>query len=327
MKQYDKYEYPKQYRDIAEEYIAYKHMLGFKYSYHEQERVNSMLRYIYTNSTSTPILSLAPELVNVYAAKHDNEKPRTTHARQSHIRQFALFLKLQGIKAYVYPKTLIKVTKDFTPYIFTSEEITSILHAADMIAPNKNKFVNTPYVYPAVIRVLYGCGTRIGETLSLLRSDVDLDNGIITIHKGKNNVSRLLPMSDSLRDYLLRYEQRVQRCNNPYFFPALHNGHYSAVTIRSKFIDLLKQAGIGILPSGKYPRVHDVRHTFCVHSLEQSIAKGMDPYCSLPALSTYLGHKGIESTEIYLRLTKQYFINVLNYSANDADRIFPEVNA
>ena len=51
----------------------------------------------------------------------------------------------------------------------------------------------------------------------------------------------------------------------------------------------------------------------------------MDPYCSLPILSVYMGHKGIESTEIYLRLTKHYFVNFLNYSKKDADYLFPEV--
>jgi len=55
------------------------------------------------------------------------------------------------------------------------------------------------------------------------------------------------------------------------------------------------------------------------------IYKGMDPYCTLPIISTYLGHKGIESTEKYLRLTKQYFIDILQFSYQDAEKIFPEV--
>ena len=38
-----------------------------------------------------------------------------------------------------------------------------------------------------------------------------------------------------------------------------------------------------------------------------------------------MGHKGIESTEYYLRLTKHYFIDVLNYTQRQADAIFPEV--
>ena len=56
------------------------------------------------------------------------------------------------------------------------------------------------------------------------------------------------------------------------------------------------------------------------------VTNGMDPYCYLPVLSTYVGHKGVESTEIYLRLTKQYFLDVLKYGEKDADFIFPEVD-
>jgi integrase len=326
MKQRDRYVFPERYRDVAEDFVAYKQSLGFKYGCHEQEKINAILDYIYRYSKSDPVLALTPGFVDSFAAMRGNESPRTTHARQSMIRQFAMFLNIRGVNAYVYSRQLIKTTKDFIPYIFSKDELSALFRAADAIGPNKNKFVNTPYIYPAIFRTLYGCGMRVGETVSLLRSDVDMDNGVITIRNGKNGASRLLPLSKSLLRYLLIYDRRVIRCDNPYFFPALHDEHYSATTIRNMFIRLSKEAGIDILPSGLYPRVHDLRHTFAVHSLEQMIAKGMDPYCSLPALSIYLGHKGIESTEIYLRLTRHYFVDVLKYSAVDADRIFPEVD-
>lgn len=325
MKQYDTFDFPETYRDIAMEYVDYKHSLGFKYSYTEQSKVNSMLNFIYTNSKSDPILALQPELVNVYASKRGNESSRSLHARQSHIRQFALFLNLRGIPSYVYPKELVKTTEDFVPYIFTNDEIGRILREADAIGPNKNKFVNTPYIYPAVIRMLYGCGLRVSESLALKCEHVDLDNGVLVIMNGKNNVSRLVPVSESLQQYLSMYNSKVERVGNPYFFPALRNERYSPTTIRNQFRRLAEKAGISQLSNGKYPRVHDLRHTFSVHALEQMIHKGMDPYCSLPILSTYLGHKGIESTEKYLRLTKQYFIDILHFSRQDAEKIFPEV--
>lgn len=133
----------------------------------------------------------------------------------------------------------------------------------------------------------------------------------------------MIPMSDSLTKYLRMYNHRVDRTDgNPFFFPARHGEHYSPTTIRNTFRKILQQAGIRKLSSGSYPRIHDLRHTYAVHALELSISKGMDPYCSLPALSTYMGHKGIESTEYYLRLTKQYFVNVLNYTQEQADTIF-----
>ncbi|HEY3362153.1 MAG TPA: tyrosine-type recombinase/integrase [Methanosarcina sp.] len=325
MKQYDTFDFPATYRNIAKEYVDYKHSLGFKYSYHEQAQVNRMLAFIYAHSKANPILVLQPELVNEYASKKDNESTRSLHARQSHIRQFALFLNLRGIPAYVYPKELVKVTEDFIPYIFTKCEIDRIIREADTIGPNKNKFVNTPYVYPAIIRMLYGCGLRISEALDLMCKHVDLDNGILIVMNGKNNVSRLVALSESLRRYLIKYNSMVKRAGNPYFFPALHNERYSSLTILNQFRRLEEKSGISPLSNGKYPRVHDLRHTFSVHALEQMIHKGMDPYCSLPILSTYLGHKGIESTEKYLRLTKQYFINILQLSQQDAEKIFPEV--
>jgi integrase len=325
MKQHDTFDFPDTYRDIAMEYVNYKHSLGFKYSYCEQSKVNTMLAFIYSNSKSDQLLALSPELVNAYASRRGNESVRSLHIRQSHIRQFALFLNLRGIFAYVYPKELVKTNEDFVPYIFTKDEINRIIQEADTIGPNKNKFVNTPHIYPAVIRVLYGCGLRISEALDLKYEHVDLDNGILIIMNGKNNVSRLVPMSESLRRYLTIYDSKVERIGNPYFFPALHNERYSPTTILHKFRKLEKKIGISQLCNGKYPRIHDLRHTFSVHALEQMIQKGMDPYCSLPILSNYLGHKGIESTEKYLRLTKQYFIDILQYSRNDAEKIFPEV--
>ncbi len=325
MKRYDTFKFRETYRDIAMEYVDYKHSLGFKYSYAEQSKVNSMLDFIYANSKSNPILALQSELVNTYASKKDNESARSLHARQSHIRQFAIFLNLRGVPAYVYPKKLVKITEDFVPYIFTKDEISRILRVADAIGPNKNKFVNTPHIYPAVIRVLYGCGLRVSEALTLKCEHVDLDNGILVIMNGKNNVSRLVPVSESLRQYLFMYDSKVERSRNPYFFPALHNERYSPTTILNQFKKLEKKANISPLSTGKYPRIHDLRHTFSVHALEQMICRGIDPYCSLPILSTYLGHKGIESTEKYLRLTKQYFIDILRFSHQDAEKIFPEV--
>ena len=72
MKQYDTFDFPEPYRDIAMEYVDYKHSLGFKYSYAEQSKVNNMLNFIYANSKSDPILALQPELVNAYASRRGN---------------------------------------------------------------------------------------------------------------------------------------------------------------------------------------------------------------------------------------------------------------
>lgn len=321
----DNYEFPEQYRDTAEEYISYKHSLGFKFGYDDQRKCDQLLNYLYNNSTCNNILNLTKEEVDGYLSQFNSSRPRTIHANQSYIRQYGLFLKRKGYDPYIYPATLIQCPEDFTPYIFSKIDIYRIFECADRIGPNKNKFVNTPHVYPAILRILYACGPRIGETVRLKTEDVDLDAGILTFHNGKNNVSRMIPMSNYLTRYLRKYDSRIDRSGNQFFFPSLKGECYSPITIRNTFKKLMIQAEIPILPTGRYPRIHDLRHTFAVHSLEHSIDEGLDPYCSLPALSTYMGHKGIESTEYYLRLTKHYFINVLHYTQAQADIIFPEV--
>lgn len=317
--------FPDTFKAEAEEYISYKRSLGFSFSIDDQRKLSYMLNYIYIHNHND-VTHLTKEVVDLFLSQSNGSKPRTLHANQSFIRQYGLYLQLNGYDSYVYPDKLIQCPKDFVPYIFTKEEIHRIFMFADQIGPNKNKFINTPFIYPAVFRLLYACGTRVGETLSLKTNDVDLEEGIITLYNGKNKIPRMIPMSDSLTKYLRMYNHRVDRTDdNPFFFPARHGEHYSPTTIRNTFRKIFQQAGIRQLSNGNYPRIHDLRHTYAVHALELSISKGMDPYCSLPALSTYMGHKGIESTEYYLRLTRQYFINVLNYTQEQANTIFPEV--
>ena len=74
---------------------------------------------------------------------------------------------------------------------------------------------------------------------------------------------------------------------------------------------ILPAAGIKRKADNTGPRIHDLRHTFACHSLDKMVHEGIDPFCGLPYLSTYLGHKGIESTEKYLRLTADHFEKII----------------
>ena len=58
-------------------------------------------------------------------------------------------------------------------------------------------------------------------------------------------------------------------------------------------------------------RVHDLRHTACVHALVKMVRAGKDPYCCLPILSVFMGHHDTESTEYYLRLTQEAYPDII----------------
>lgn len=317
-------EFESKYADIAEEYITYKKALGFSFGFNDQKHLRRLLKYLYSqNSDSNPLLFDENVVINYF--KSDTNAPRTIHSKQSFIRQFALFLNnVKGIEAYIYPQELIKTKINYIPRIFSTDEIIKIFDSCDHLKYDSNSYQYNYLIFPALLRVLYCCGLRLGEALNLKTGDVDLDSGVIIIYNGKNKVTRLIPMSDSLKEYLIIYNMELIRKNN-YFFPA-ENGFMNPETVRKLYHRTIKEAGIDGRASNGQSRVHDLRHNFAIHSLENAICIGMDPYCSLPILSTYMGHKGIESTEIYLRLTKHYFINFLKYSKKDADLLFPEVS-
>lgn len=72
-------------------------------------------------------------------------------------------------------------------------------------------------IFSALLRALYCCGLRLGEALKLKVDNVDLNSGIIIVYNGKNNVSRLIPILDSLKENLIIYDNNLIR-KNDYFF-------------------------------------------------------------------------------------------------------------
>lgn len=59
----------------------------------------------------------------------------------------------------------------------------------------------------------------------------------------------------------------------------------------------------GIPHTGKGPRIHDFRHTFCVNLLRKWTEEGKDLLAYLPYMRTMLGHETFEETAYYLKLT------------------------
>ena len=60
-------------------------------------------------------------------------------------------------------------------------------------------------VWLVIAQLLYGCGMRISETLSLRLKDLDFENRLIQIHQSKGGKSRLVPMPATLVQPLQRW--------------------------------------------------------------------------------------------------------------------------
>ena len=303
------------------QFVSYKQGLGFRYGYPVQCNLSQLNKQLIELKAT----GLDRCVVEKISERRPGEAPGTQLKRISLLRHLAQFLNDMGIEAYIAPTSYcVKWIDCFSPYIFSHEQIQSIFAAADSI-PHKKTSPCYHLVWPSFIRVLYGCGLRLSEALSLRAVDVDLSDGIIYVDKSKKGTSRYVPMSTTLTEYCVIYANAVQIKDHTYFFPAPDGGRYHVNTAYARIKNIYEQARIPKLSNGLLPRVHDLRHTFCCHALEKMQAANLDLYYALPILSTYIGHQGVRDTERYLMLPAFNYSTIIEAELSVLKGIIPEV--
>ncbi len=195
------------------------------------------------------------------------------------------------------------------PYICTSDDIRRILEAARTF-PSPKAPLRPLSLYTMV--VLAACaGLRLGELARLTLGDVHVGAGTIEIRETKFFKSRRLPLAPSVAAALNTYLDARQKAGAPMqesaglFWHQQRSGRYSRVMIETLLVRVLRRTGLKP-PRGKAgPRVHDLRHAFVVHRMLTWYQQGINPQARLPYLATYLGHKDINSTLVYLTITQE----------------------
>ena len=84
----------------------------------------------------------------------------------------------------------------------------------------------------------------------------------------------------------------------------MRGGRYSRDMAGKLLIRVLRRAKLKPAPGRVGPRVHDLRHAFVASRMLAWYREGINPQSRLPYLATYLGHKDINSTLVYLTVTQ-----------------------
>jgi integrase/recombinase XerD len=202
------------------------------------------------------------------------------------------------------------------------------MYAADHLQMNINTCsYNHTLMFPILIRLLYSSGLRISEALNLRFVDVDFERGNLMIWESKNHVSRMVTLSTSMKNVLDSYRTKMNYAfETDLLFQGYDGQPYSYQTVLYVFHQVLNNAGIPYRPSGKLPRIHDLRHVFSIRALEQMHEKGYDLYTSLPLLTKYLGHRSVTETEHYVRLTKSSYCKITEAVSQNLIHLIPEVD-
>ncbi|KUM28238.1 hypothetical protein AU467_34920 [Mesorhizobium loti] len=246
---------------------------------------------------------ITAKLAAKWAQQPASTDPNYHAGRLRAVRSFARYRILTDPRTEVPPTDLLPRQRiTFQPHIFSKEEMECIL------AGSWRQWAGATWFYCLGRYTIYGLlsvtGMRVGEVLKLDVEDVDLDLGVITIRNTKFGKSRLVPVHETTRIALQRYQEerdaflagRIVKA----FFISAHGRRIVHTALDRAFRRLTKRIGMRGASDPTGPRLHDLRHTMAVDVLRQCYCAGADPERRLPALSTYLGHSHLNYTYWYL---------------------------
>jgi integrase/recombinase XerD len=170
------------------------------------------------------------------------------------------------------------------PNVLSKEEIKQILNA------------HTNIKHKAMLCLIYSCGLRRSELLSLKPNDIDSKRNLVIIRQAKGKKDRIAPLSVGvlalLRDYYLQYRPKEWL-----FEGQNHNSPYDERSLANVLKQALQKAKIT-----KPVSLHWLRHSYATHLLES----GTD----LRYIQEILGHKSSRTTEIYTHVSTKSLQNV-----------------
>jgi integrase/recombinase XerD len=244
-----------------------------------------------------------PEHVDAFLGKM---KPVTLtwHGKHSRLRTFFQYAVSRGyIDIAPLPAVIPKRPAPFVPYIYTREELSRLLHAAD--SDERSRCLE-PVTIRTLVLLLYGAGMRLREATNLTCVDVELNRSVLTIRHTKFDKTRLVPIGAQLREVLAQYAAgtRKRPAEAPFFITRMSTA-VKPDTLEHNFRILCDRAGIRRTDGAEQPRLHDLRHTFAVHRLTSWYRQGADVQRLLHLLSVYLGHVHIRDTQVYLTITPE----------------------
>ncbi len=188
-------------------------------------------------------------------------------------------------------------------------------------------------------KLMYGCGLRLAECLSLRIKDLDFEKGMITVRSGKGDKDRVTILPDTMKKTLLAHLERIRELHDQdkisglpgvalpdalekkypnggqewgwfWIFPSMRLSsdprsgiqrrfHMYPTTVQKSFHSAVLRADIP-----KRASVHTLRHSFATHLLEV----GYD----IRTIQTLLGHSNVSTTMIYTHVAGTNMLGVIS---------------
>lgn len=196
------------------------------------------------------------------------------------------------------------------PVYCSKEEISRLMASFDDSQPEQ-------LMHHALLELIYACGLRVSEAVSLTLNRVDLSSGKLRV-LGKGSKERIVPIPSASVPLLQRYLSAVRplflkRKSSLFFLNRLGR----RVTTQS--VELLLQKKCAELNFDKHITPHKLRHSYATHMLQG----GAD----LRSIQEMLGHSDIQTTEIYTHVqNRQMFEAYEKFHPGETDESLKDIH-
>ena len=147
----------------------------------------------------------------------------------------------------------------------------------------------------AMLEVLYACGLRVTELISLTLEQVNLRQGVLRVF-GKGSKERLVPLGEEAMVWVARYVRDSRPLlldgkPSDVLFPSLRGEQMTRQTFWYRIKHQARVAGIS-----KSLSPHTLRHAFATHLLNHG--------ANLRVVQMLLGHSDLSTTQIYTHVAR-----------------------
>ena len=163
------------------------------------------------------------------------------------------------------------------PNVLSKEEVKLILEAHGNLK------------HRVMLSMIYSCGLRCGELLSLKPNDIDTVRGVVIIRQAKGRKDRIAPLSVRVLDLLGEYYKSYK----PLVW--IFEGQEAGEPYDARSLQLVLKQALAKVKITKPVTLHWLRHSYATHLLES----GTD----LRYIQEILGHRSSKTTEIYTHVS------------------------
>lgn len=169
------------------------------------------------------------------------------------------------------------------PIVLSQQEVKTLLETPTNIK------------HRAILMATYAGGLRVSEVVNLRVADIDSQRMTLRIEQGKGRKDRYVMLSAKLLGVLRQYWKTVRPSH--WLFPGqIPERHLTRSSVERIFYQARDGAGIT-----KKVSVHCLRHSFATHLLESGV--------NIRKIQVLLGHKSLQSTQVYTNVAKDYLDN------------------